>query len=73
VFLPDGKNFGRSGGDGLGENRVGIGNGEDHSDGAAANGIGACIGVIGGLVAQPELRAVYGKPDDNAPPGSSRR
>jgi hypothetical protein len=66
VLLPDGKYLGRPSGDGLGENRIGIGNGEDHSDGTAADGIGTCGGVICGLVAQPELRAVYGKPDDSA-------
>jgi len=36
---------------------------------ASADGIGACVGVICGLVAQPELRAIYGKPDDNASAG----
>ena len=61
VFGADGADDGGSGGDGAVEGGVGIFDGEDHADGAAVEGLGAEVFVLGGLVGYPEAVAVDGE------------
>ena len=68
VFLADGKNLGCAGGEGLGEDGIGIGDREDHADGTAADRIWA-LGLVWRVLAEPELGSVYGEPHDDASAG----
>src|SRR5271154_2111442 len=60
VFRPDGADDGGSGCDGAVEGGVGVFDGKDHADGAAIEGLGAEVFVLGGFVGDPEAVAVDG-------------
>src|SRR5271170_6259220 len=66
VFRPDGADDGGSGCDGAVEGGVGVFDGKDHADGAAIEGLGAEVFVLGGFVGNPEAVAVDGKIADYA-------
>jgi hypothetical protein len=58
VLSPDGADDGGAGGDGAVEGGVGVFGGEDHADGAAVEGLGAEVFVLGGFVGDPEAMAI---------------
>src|SRR5262249_13251835 len=62
VRLFDRDDHARARGDRAGEQGIGIGHGEDHADGAAAERLGAEVGVLGRFVGHPELRVVDRQP-----------
>jgi hypothetical protein len=64
VLGADGADDGGAGGYGTVEGGVGVFGGEDHADGAAVEGLGAEVFVLGGLVGDPEAVAVDGEVGD---------
>ena len=61
VLGPDGANDGGTGCYGAVKGGVGVFDGEDHADGAAVEGLGAEVFVLGGFVGDPEAVAVDGE------------
>jgi hypothetical protein len=61
VFGIDGADDGGAGGYGAVKGGVGVFGGEDHADGAAVEGLGAEVFVLGRFIADPEAVAVDGE------------
>jgi hypothetical protein len=73
VLGADRADDGGSGGYGAVEGCIGVFDGENHADGAAVEGLGAEVFVLGGFVGDPEAVAVDGEMETTAPDGSSWR
>lgn len=69
VILAYGEHFGGTGFEGAGEEGIGIGDAENHSDGIAADWSWTWVGIIRRFNAQPELRTADGEADDDTSAG----
>ena len=70
VSFANGEDLGGPGLQGLREDSIRIGDGQDHSHRTATQRFGAEVAMLRRFVTQPKLRAVNGKPCHHAPAGA---